>query len=124
MKTIKAKTLARHIAASVAGSSANWGAFAAAILLSVGIAAGNPIPGPVGVRVYISSERLEVKVSPSEAVFRATFIFSAQDLKNANLDMQETFMQLPIWFPQQPSGALSVSAFWKTFGTNMAPEGC
>lgn len=97
----------------------NWRVCAAVILLFVGAANGNPVPGPMGAHVYLSSEHLEVTVSRTDAVFKATFIFSAQDLKESDKDLQQTFMQLPIWFPQQKSDDSSVTGFWSAFGTNM-----
>jgi hypothetical protein len=97
----------------------HWQAFVAAILLSAGVAGGNPIPGPLPAHVYLSSERLEVIVSPAAAEFKATFIFSAHDIKDSDKDVLETFMQLPVWFPQQASDDPSVTGFWKTFGTNV-----
>ncbi len=52
-------------------------------------------------------------------MFKATFTFSSQDLKESDKDLQQDFMQLPIWFPQQKSDDLSVTEFWNSFGTNM-----
>src|ERR1017187_2535480 len=96
----------------------NWKICAAVILLFVSAASGNPIPGPMGAHVYLSSEHLEITVSQTDAVFKATFTFSAQDLKGSDKDLQQTFMQLPIWFPQQKSDDSSVTGFWSAFGTN------
>jgi hypothetical protein len=73
----------------------------------------------MGAHVYLSSEHLEITVSRREAVFKATFAFSAQDLKEPDKDLQQTFMQLPIWFPQEKSDDSSVTGFWNAFGTNM-----
>lgn len=89
------------------------------MLLLAGIAFGNPIPGPLAAHYYISFERLEVTLSTTEAVFKGAFEFSSPDLKLSDNDMMETFMELPVWFPQQSSNDQTVNAFWHSFGTNM-----
>lgn len=88
-------------------------------LLTGCVTCGNPIPGPLGAHYYISFERLEVTVSPTDAAFKGTFEFSSPDFKDADKGTRETFMELPIWFPQQTSDDPSVNAFWRGFGTNM-----
>ncbi|HXR03589.1 MAG TPA: hypothetical protein VN836_02655 [Verrucomicrobiae bacterium] len=97
----------------------NWKTSVIVILLFACAAGGNPIPGPLPAHVYISSERLEATVSLYEAAFKGTFTFSAQDLKDSGKEVEQTFMQLPIWFPQQTSDDPTVVAFWNAFGTNM-----
>jgi hypothetical protein len=79
----------------------------------------NPIGLPLGAHVYISSERLTVKVSPTDAAFTATFIFSAPDIEASGTDIQQDLLDLPIWFPEQSGDDPSIAAFWNTFGTNM-----
>ncbi len=92
-----------------------------AVLLSIGRSGGNPIVGPENIpaRVYISSEHLSVTVSSNAATFEGTFTFAAQDLNDFNKETQQTFMELPIWFPQQVSDDPTVTAFWNAFGANM-----
>jgi hypothetical protein len=79
----------------------------------------NPLGLPLGAHVYISSDRLTVKVSPTDATFTATFTFSAPDIETSGTDIQQDLLELPIWFPEQSVNDPSVAAFWKTFGTNI-----
>jgi hypothetical protein len=58
------------------------------------MAEGNTIPGAMPSHVYIFSERLDVSVSATEATVVGTFVFSASDIKNSDVDMPQTFMQL------------------------------
>jgi hypothetical protein len=90
-------------------------------LFSIGRTGSNPIFGPANVpaRVYITSEHLEVTVSPAVARFKGTFTFAAQALNDFNKEEQQTFMQLPIWFPQQKANDPAVNRFWDAFGTNI-----
>jgi hypothetical protein len=92
-----------------------------AVLLSAGRGGGNPIFGPANIpaRVYITSEHLEVALSPAAATFKGTFTFAAQGLNDFNKDTEQVFMQLPIWFPQQKASNPAVNRFWDAFGTNM-----
>jgi hypothetical protein len=92
-----------------------------AVLLSIGRSGGNPIVGPANIpaRVYISSEHLNVTVSSNAATFEGTFTFATHALSDFNKNTQQTFMELPIWFPQQFSDDPTVAAFWNAFGTNM-----
>lgn len=79
---------------------------------------GNPLPMPLENSVFISSERLEVKLAPMEAVINATFTFAS----NAPTELDEhspTSIDLPIWLPYQNASNALVAAFWETFGTNM-----
>ncbi|MGH7940183.1 MAG: hypothetical protein ACREFR_03825, partial [Limisphaerales bacterium] len=96
-------------------------AFPLVALLSVNHIRSNPIVGPANIpaRVYIRSEHLDVIVSPTVAAFKGTFTFAAQALNNMNEGTQQTFMLLPIWFPQQKSSNPAVSRFWDAFGTNL-----
>jgi hypothetical protein len=89
------------------------------LLLAICVTRGNPIPGPLGAHYYISFEQLQVAVSPTNAVFKGTFEFSSPDLKDSDKETWETYMELPIWFPQQTSDDPSVNAFWEAFGTNI-----
>lgn len=93
--------------------------YAAIVLLSINVAEGNPIPGPMPAHIYIFSERLEVAMSATEAKVKGTFVFSAPDIKNSDADLLQTFMQLPVWIPQQTSGDATVAAFWNAFHTNI-----
>lgn len=99
----------------------HWIIFSAFLALKLASYSGfaNPIVGPPVAPLYISSERLEVLISPKDAKFKGTFTFAAESMSDSERDMMDSFMELPIWFPQQSSNDQSVNVFWETFGTNL-----
>ena len=79
----------------------------------------NPLPLPLPAHVYISFEKLVAVISPTNATFTATFTFSAPGIEASGTDIQQSLLELPIWFPEQSGDDPSIAAFWNTFGTNM-----
>ena len=74
----------------------------------------NPVVGSseLPVFIYMASESLHVTISPTDAVFNASFIFKSDRKPDKNTPV---FVRLPIWFPQNSTEDLSVAEFWATF---------
>jgi hypothetical protein len=60
----------------------------------------------------MASESVRVTISPTDAVFNASFIFKSDRTPNKNTPV---VVRLPIWFPQNSTEDLSVAEFWATF---------
>jgi hypothetical protein len=91
--------------------------FALLVVFCVAVS-GNPLPMPPENNVFIASERLEVKLAPMEAVINATFTFASNAPTELD-DHSTTFIELPIWLPNQNATNALVAAFWETFGWNL-----
>jgi hypothetical protein len=87
----------------------------AGVLLAGITARANPVPAASSreFNIYMASENLRVTISPTDAVFNASFIFKSDPSPNQNGPVA---IQLPIWFPQDSTEDLSVAEFWATFG--------
>jgi hypothetical protein len=86
----------------------------AGVLLAGITARANPVPATSiqAVNLYMASENLRVTISPTDAVFNASFIFKSDPSPNTNWPIT---IQLPIWFPQNSTEDMSVAEFWATF---------
>jgi hypothetical protein len=88
----------------------------AGVLLAGITARANPVAAtPVDelVNIYMASETLRVTISPTDAVFNASFIFKPDHKPPENVPV---VVRLPIWFPQNSTEDFSVAEFWATFG--------
>jgi hypothetical protein len=62
--------------------------------------------------IYMASENLRVTISPTDAVFNASFTFKPDHTPYNKVPVG---IWLPIWFPQNSTEDLSVAEFWATF---------
>ena len=88
----------------------------AGVLLAGITARANPVAttpaDEVPLNIYMASENLRVTISPTDAVFNASFTFKSDRTPNKNTPV---VVRLPIWFPQDSKEDLSVAEFWATF---------
>src|SRR5215468_4745342 len=88
----------------------------AGVLLAGITARANPVAATpaseLPVNIYMASESLRVTISPTDAVFNASFTFKPDRTPNKNTPV---VVRLPIWFPQNSTEDLSVAEFWATF---------
>jgi hypothetical protein len=92
--------------------------------LFCGVARANPIALALAAtdRVYMSSERLTVGISPECAEFRGLFTFQYRQDVPAPGSPSFVMLEIPIWFPETHPTDPSVASFWKVFPRDKVTE--
>jgi len=67
-------------------------------------------------RVYLSSERVSVTISPTEAQVSATFTFRFDPDRLDYVKDLGLSIQVPIWLPDVAAANSAVERFWQSFG--------